>query len=819
MKGKALLLVLLLVASLLALLRAASADAGEHRDPGVVVVRLYVQLSAVDEGLSTEPSASAYRPLITSQINFPSVALEAPLKVNGVETELNLNKGFSVTVGVATSPIQSARVRMQVLEDDDILANRTYTIPASETRWNWLLPFRTDKDSHTFAEDSVITLRIITVDSDPIRVQTNSNSYIELRCVDHLAVDVETRDVDDKRTSSFYPNDLLEARNVIIQGDLTDPFGEGDIQDVNVTIRRPDGQIVVHDAHAEVTELSYSYNWSYATGLPAGRYTMNVTATDLQDHPFSVTGSFFMEEYGIRLSAEGEVSGKVEASTTPGTPARYTLTIQNIGGRTASVEMDDGEDVALWLTAFSKKTLSLDAGDDMDVTFDVKPSSILKGGNQSRYIVTCTVTNDPSVPKAHDSIEVITYVRDEVRFQITPEQPAPKTVGVGGTVDHTFSLRNLGEQSTTVDLLMSGVPTGWTAELRGSRVTNNVITDLDSMEVVDITLRVVAPTSSVQKKATITVKCRSREFPTVEAEVTFETKMVIGLTLKANPPLSFTQDPESSFSVYFQAWNPDPQRSHNITFSVEQDSTDWTVLDAFQFVPASPVQLNSDPTGASPTPMELRVSIPSDAEAGENIRFTIKGVVDGNKDVFQSFRFNLTINVNHRVTFVMDPPDKRKTVNTQEYTYVFFRLENQGNVVEKVNITVDYDDDLFKVTIDDTETAILLDRLLEPGYSGQVKIGFMARKDARHKTEETIRVSLTSARTPDLDQGTDFKLVVEKNTAEIFGEILFPIIVPGLMVLAVAVIVVLKPKRRGVLLEEGKEGEAKEADHGAVGRV
>jgi uncharacterized membrane protein len=818
MKGKAFLLVLLLFVSLLAAIPMASPEAGEHRDPGVEVVKLYVQLSAVDEGLSTEQSSAANRPFITSQIDFPSVELEESLKVMGVETEFDLNKGFSVTVGVAAG-IRSARTTMQVREDDDVVANRTLTIPAGETRWDWPLPFQNDKDSHTFSRDSVITLRIISADGVAIRVQTHSNSFIELRCVDHLDIDVETRDADDKRTSSFFPNDLLESRNVIVQGDVTNPFGEGDIDEVNVTIRRPNGQTVVNEDAAALSGLSYSYNWTYATGLPAGRYTINVTGTDLQNHPFSATGSFFMEEYGIRLSAEGEESGKVEKSTTPGTPARYTLTVLNIGGRTASVEMDEGAAVSLWLTSFSKSTLSLDAGDDQDVTFDVKPSSILKGGNQSRYIVTCTVTNDPSVPKAHDSIEVLTFVRDEVRFQITPENPAPKTVGVGGSVDHTFSLRNLGEQSTTVDLIKSSAPTGWTTELRVSGEISNVVRDLGSMDVVDITLRVAAPTSSVQKKASITVKCRSRDFPTVEEEVTFETKMVIGLTLKANPPLTFTQDPESSFSVYFQAWNPDPQRSHNITFEVEQDTTDWTALDAFEFVPQSPVMLNSDPTGASPTAMELKVTIPSDAEADENIRFTIKGKVDGNKDVFQSFRFNLTINVNHRVSFAMDPPDARKTVNTQEYTYVFFRLENQGNVVEEVNITVDYDDDLFKITIDDAETSILLKLPLEPGYSGQIKIGFKARKDARHKTEETIGVSLTSAKNPDLDQGTDFQLVVEKNTAEIFGEILFPIIVPGLMVLAVAVIVVMKPKRRGYLPPEEKGEDDKEADHGAVGRV
>ncbi len=73
-------------------------------------------------------------------------------------------------------------------------------------------------------------------------------------------------------------------------------------------------------------------------------------------------------------------------------------------------------------------------------------------------------------------------------------------------VDHTFTLRNSGEYTTDVDLTLTGVPTGWTAELRGPRVSNNAIEDLSSMEVVDVTLRVGAPSSSRAAKVAIKVR-------------------------------------------------------------------------------------------------------------------------------------------------------------------------------------------------------------------------------------------------------------------------------------------------------------------------
>ncbi|NIP36618.1 MAG: hypothetical protein GWN18_16745, partial [Thermoplasmata archaeon] len=48
-----------------------------------------------------------------------------------------------------------------------------------------------------------------------------------------------------------------------------------------------------------------------------------------------------------------------------------------IGGKRADIILDEGDPIPLWATSFSRKTFSLDAGADEDVTFDVKPSSTL----------------------------------------------------------------------------------------------------------------------------------------------------------------------------------------------------------------------------------------------------------------------------------------------------------------------------------------------------------------------------------------------------------------------------------------------------------
>jgi hypothetical protein len=306
-------------------------------------------------------------------------------------------------------------------------------VPALETRWDWELPFTSSKDPHTFTRHHTITLRV-TSDRN-IFVRTDSDSHLELHCQDHLDLSADTRDVDDVKTSSFYPNDLLDQRVVNITGEVINPFGQGDIGGVNITIRRPDGRYTIQNEAAEIeAEMEFWYAWAYTSGLPSGTYTLNVTGRDRQGHEFTMITSFMMSEYGVRMTAEDEEAGVIQGSTTPGSPASYILTILNIGGKSAQVRMESTDPPLLWSASFTKSSFNLGAGDDEDVTFKVEPGLEIGGGNSTTLTVTATVDNDPSIPKAKDFLQVETSVRDNVGFVIAPENPDPKTVGVGGTV-------------------------------------------------------------------------------------------------------------------------------------------------------------------------------------------------------------------------------------------------------------------------------------------------------------------------------------------------------------------------------------------------
>ena len=817
MKAKALLLVGLLLLSLAPAATVSAIDDGGSRQSGVLLVKLYTQLSANVANLTTAQSSTFFRPFVTS-LDMPSDALTRDLRVNLVETEPGANKGFLTNLQVqCPATVAIARVTMEVLDDATVIARKdNVSLDRGATQTVWWLPSLVQRDSYLFLRNHAIHLRI-TADRN-VHVQTDANSYLELRCVDHLSIDVETRDSTDKRVSSFYPNDLQVNRQIVVRGTAKDPFGGADLQSVNVSIRRPNGDIALDPTSATRTGLDYSYTWNYPVGLPAGRYTINVTARDLQDHSFSTSGTFTMAEYGLRISSEGESSGVVSKSTTPGTPARYTLTVLNIGGKATQVQMSDGGiPVTSWLTSFSRPTFDLPAGQDDDVTFEVKPSSTLSGGATSHYVVSATATADLSTPKASDTIAVDTYVRDEAAFAISPTNPDPKTVGVGGTVDHTFTLRNTGEYPTSVDLTVTGVPTGWTAELRGARVSGNSIEDLQSMEIVDITLRVGAPSTSTVKKAVMKVKCQSREYPTVYAEVNLTTNLVIGVALKPTPPLSVTQDPGGTFNIYFTAWNPDPQRDHNISLSVVQRNSAWTDRTSFRFTPNTVIRLTPDPRGATPSSLGLGVTVPTDAGAG-TFRFTVRAVVDGNTDVYASFDFNVTITVRRAMTWTMDPPSLTKNVGVDEPSIVFFTIKNEGNLPEVVNVTVTTSADWMDIWINDAPGGLLSNLNIAAGASFQVKIGLRAEKGARNGEETTVKVRLKSADDPALDLESDLKVVVKKTTAEIIGDAFAKLAPITALMIATAFVVWLPFRNRGKGKEEKEELADKEAAMGTVVR-
>jgi uncharacterized membrane protein len=330
------------------------------------------------------------------------------------------------------------------------------------------------------------------------------------------------------------------------------------------------------------------------------------------------------------------------------------------------------------------------------------------------------------------------------------------------------------------------------------------------MEIVDVILRVDAPTASDVTKASIKVKIQSREYPDQVEERTFVFNLVIGLVLTPSTPTDTTQDPGDEFSIIFEARNNDPNDAHEASFSVVQENVNWPTS-SFKFTPSTLVNIGAD----SKVGMGLEVEVPASAEA-DVFKFKVKGVVDGKSEVFASFDFKVTINLRQELIIEMDPDASKVTVNTKEESIIYLKLDNRGNQVEHVNITVVLDRGDVEVKMNDAHTSIILNMPIQPGEAEQVKISFRAKDSAA--PNQKVRVTITTETVGDpIPNEIGFDLEVDLSTSELALKYLqFAWI--GFAMIGVMIALLLWNPRKKRTVEEPPDDKEKDPPHGTVVR-
>lgn len=329
------------------------------------------------------------------------------------------------------------------------------------------------------------------------------------------------------------------------------------------------------------------------------------------------------------------------------------------------------------------------------------------------------------------------------------------------------------------------------------------------MEIVDVVLRVEAPTSSDVKKADIKVKIQSREYPDQSEERTFTFNLVIGLVMTPTSPTTVTKDPGDTFTIFFEALNDDPVDSHESTFSVIQADSSWPGS-SFSFTPSTRVNIGGD----SKRDMGLEVTVPSSAKADE-FDFEVRGIVDGNSEVYTSFDFKVTINLRRELVVTLDPDVSKIDINTKDQSLIYLMIENRGNQVEHVNLTVDLDSSNVEVRINDALTSTVLNLAVQPGATEQVKVGFLAKEEAspNQVVKVTVSTSMGGGSTP-IEH--DLELNVVLSTSELAMKYLqWAIVAIGLLI-AMGVMLLLKRGRRPE--EVPDDTKDKDATHGTVVR-
>jgi len=213
--------------------------------------------------------------------------------------------------------------------------------------------------------------------------------------------------------------------------------------------------------------------------------------------------------------------------------------------------------------------------------------------------------------------------------------------------------------------------------------------------------------------------------------------------------------------------------------------------------------------------MGLEVSVPDSAKASQ-FKFTVRGIVDGNSEVHATFDFTVTINLNRELVVELDPDVKEVEIDTKEESIVYLVLENRGNQVEYVNITIEVDADDVEVRTNDALTSIILRMPVEPGTTEEVKISFKAKDSASPNQEIAVTVSASTAADP-TPIDNDFRLVVNLSKSELILKYMQWAIVLIAMLGVMGAFLLWNPRRRKAAGEPEDKNE-KDAPVGTVVR-
>jgi len=181
---------------------------------------------------------------------------------------------------------------------------RLYNVPS-------YLNLTTPTLTHTFSRGSSIKLYFeIVVGASTVAQLWFDTATFDSRLIieteDYMRVSsVKTYDVNNNETTVFSALWNETRRKVIIRANITDPFGNYDIYQVNVSIINPASDMIVkNQSMVKVLGSLFTYsniyeaNWTYSSDVVLGNYTIIVTAVDNSGYSYYSGASGVFGSYG-----------------------------------------------------------------------------------------------------------------------------------------------------------------------------------------------------------------------------------------------------------------------------------------------------------------------------------------------------------------------------------------------------------------------------------------------------------------------------------------------------------------------------------------
>ncbi len=144
----------------------------------------------------------------------------------------------------------------------------------------------------------------------------------------------------------WYPNDIIEDREMQFYVDAKSSFGRGDISRVELLMRDPDGnyrvdhQITKDDDDIEDsnTGIFGKYLWTYPSGLPSGEYAVVLRISDIQGNQVDIEHEpITMHQWGVSINHRYDRNVEYFA---PGQITPIPLQLVHRGDSTKSMQVE-----------------------------------------------------------------------------------------------------------------------------------------------------------------------------------------------------------------------------------------------------------------------------------------------------------------------------------------------------------------------------------------------------------------------------------------------------------------------------------------------
>lgn len=494
----------------------------------------------------------------------------------------NPSPGYPMTIRLWIRGNSGLATGTVTVEDSDGTTVGTGTIPAFNTGTSIVeetieIPFSSGTN-YTFLSTHQVVARIQLPTGLFLHYDSETrDSYLRLYCKPIPEITIATYNFYNEPATVFYPNNLDfpdDRKQVRIKGTVTDVFNKADkkyIDNVEIWIRDPSGNNDTYNADWNRNTKEYSYTWVYSEGQDDGEYTVTTHVFDEQDNEYTVSQTFNMSNYGVRLTAPSQVGGegtyKAEAkrNVIKNSAATYYIKVWNIGNFPTEMNITTSGQSGWdwWLEGGNFTTLSNKTG----VIASIDPGSykgfnlIVSSKNNdvgAKATISVTATCAQKTSEDYTFITVTTVVlKYDIELRFIPENTKSKeeTIELDAEVTYDFKVTNEGGVDDRIYLDMGLPPGGWSTSLSGPTQKlkssgGRYYVDLIPTENVELEFKVKAPDSGGDDTAVIDIIGTSQgsqdqgDDPVVSDRITTYTSVTTGLRFNVTNERHRIADPD-----------------------------------------------------------------------------------------------------------------------------------------------------------------------------------------------------------------------------------------------------------------------------------